>query len=132
MKINLSHNIKVAENILKGYWKEKPIKKFVKPKFKIVFISLKRKNSIDGFLYAYDINDGYFRNCIIDELTIKRKSDKEGIKSLLRKLIIYCKKEKIHDIICATIEKKDKIEINSFKEVGFLIEKGPIARWEEL
>jgi len=116
MKIEITSNIKEIDKKLKKYWGNKSDKSEPqKPEIKVIFISCKEKNEIGGFIYALDINDGYFRECIIDEMTIKEKDDKKCMEELLKKLIIYCKKEKI-DLIVDNLEEE---ESEVFKKLGF-------------
>jgi len=120
MKIKITSKIKEIGKTLDKYWGTKSNNKLPrKPKFKVVFIYCEEQGKIKGFLYAHDIDDGYFRDCIIDEMTVREKSDKKCIEWLLKKLIDYCKKEKI-SIICNSM---DKIEKGVFKKLGFIIEK---------
>jgi hypothetical protein len=122
MTTELSSDIKHIGKALDKYWNTKPDKKLPrKPKFKVVFIYSGEGNEIDGFLYAHDIDDGYFRDCIIDELTVKDKSDERCIEDLLKKLIAYCKKEKIP--IKTWVERKDKLEIKILRKLGFDVEE---------
>ena len=122
--IKVIHNIKEIDKILKIHWGKKASKeKPVKPKLKIVFIYHKEKNIVGGCLYAYDIHDGYFHDCMLDELVTgtEEKLNKEIATKLIKKLISYCKKEKIERII-TNHQKMDKKEISLFKKLGFEID----------
>ncbi len=98
-KIKLISDSKKIDSVLKKYWgKQASKKKIVKPKFKVILIYSESKNKINGYIYAHDINDGYFHWCVLDDLSTGEKFNAKISRTLIIKLINYCEKEKIESI----------------------------------
>lgn len=124
MVVRKISNIKKIDKILKKYWKESADKeKPVKPKFKVLLFYFEENGKMEGFLYVYDINDGYFHECIIDDLSTGEKFNNRIITKLFESLKIYCKKEKIEsiNINAGRYEYNCKSEIKLYKKLGFEI-----------
>lgn len=128
-KLKIISDIKKIDKILKKHWgarasKQKP----VKPKLKIVVFYLEEKEEVKAYLYVYDISDGYFHECILDDLVTgtEEKLNTKQAALLLKKLIDYCKKEKI-ERIRAKVDKDDKEELKLYKKFKFDIYTNQIS-----
>ena len=116
-KIKLIYDAKKMDFVLKKYWGKKYSKhKIKKPKFKILLIYCEEKNKVKGYLYAHDMDDGYFHWCVLDDLATEGKFDAEIAESLIIKLIQYCKKEKIESIEREITDSKER---KLFKKLNF-------------
>jgi len=129
METKAISKINEIDKVLKEHFGERASnEKFTKPKFKVVLFYAKEKNHVQGFLYVYDINDGYFRKCIIDDISTGEKFDKKCVEKLVKKLIAYCKKEKIEEIrvIAGRYEYPAKTELALYKKLGFEVNKNEV------
>lgn len=125
MKIKCTKDIKKINQILNEFWGED--NKCTEPSFIPVFLSAySNKTDLAGFLYAYDIDDGYYREIIIDDLYIKKSVRKKGYGTrLLSALLKYAKKQKINKIKVIT-EKTNLPAIKIYKNAGFKIKNESI------
>ena len=116
-RIISTSDTKRIDSVLKKYWGKGALKHKIKnPKFKILLIYCEEKNGIKGYIYAHDINDGYFHWCILDDISTGEKFDAKIAENLIRKLMQYCKKEKIESIECEITDAKEK---ELFKKLNF-------------
>lgn len=124
-KIVAISDINKIEKILKRFTlKKKADRRPLKPKLKIIFIYCEEGNKIKSYLYAYDIDDGYFRTCILDDIdTGGEKLIRKYAEKMVRSLISYCEKEYLD--IYATTGKfgYGKSEVDMYKKLGFAINK---------
>ena len=125
-KIVVISDIKKIEKVLKKWSLQKKFKedrKILKPKFQIIFIYCERNGKICSYLYAYDLEDGYFRTCILDDLDTGKKLNRKYAEKMIKSLISYCKKEDLD--ICVTIGKFEygNSELILYKNLGFKINK---------
>ena len=120
-KIKSTSDTKRIDSVLKKYWDKRASKhKIKKPKFKILLIYYEEKKEIRGYIYAHDINDGYFHWCILDDISTGEKFNEGITEDLILKLIQYCKKEKIESIECEITDAKER---ELFKKLNFRISK---------
>ena len=130
-KISLVSDIEKIDKILTKFsGGKKPQPRPMKPKIKIIFIYSKKNDKINGYLYAYDLSDGYFRECILDDLDTGSKFDIIIAKKLIKRLIAYCKKQGID--IFAVLGKYGygKAETELYRKIGFrIIKENKVANY---
>ncbi|MBU1252656.1 MAG: GNAT family N-acetyltransferase [Nanoarchaeota archaeon] len=130
MEIKVTSKKERIEKILKTHFGANATdEKFMKPRLKIMLFYAEEGKNILGFLYAYDLNDGYFRKCIIDDVSTGKKFDKKCAEKLVNKLIAYCKKEKIEAIgvNVGRYEYPAKTELALYKKLGFEVNKNEVS-----
>ncbi len=127
-KLKIANNIKEIDKILKGYWKDRASnEKPLKPKLKIIFVHFVGEGEDRGYIYAYDIDDGYFHDCILDDIVTgtKENLNEKVATKLIKKLIDYCRKKNI-ETIRANLSKNRKKEMNLFKKLNFEIDTNEV------
>lgn len=123
-KIGLVSDIKKIERVLKKFTiGERTDREPREPKLKIIFIYSEKSSKINGYLYAYDINDGYFRKCILDDLDTGEKLNIKCAEKLIKKLISYCKKEDMDIYTTLRSFEYGKSELDLYKKIGFKMNK---------
>jgi len=123
-KIVTISDIDKIEKILKRFTeKEKTYRTTLKPRLKIIFIYSEENNKINGYLYAYDIEDGYFRDCFLYDLDTGKKLIKKYADKMIRSLISYCKKEDLDIYATTGTFGYGKSELEVYKKLGFKINK---------
>ena len=120
MDVEIITNIGQINNRLNSFWgnKRKITKPFLRP---ILILAYTKENSPVGFLYCYDLNDGYFREIILDDLFIKRQFHGGKYDSLLINAIIkYAKEHSIERLVLYIKEDNSRLK-DMLKVAGFRI-----------
>lgn len=124
MIINVAFTTKIKRirRTLNKFWHE--INTGSNPTFLPVFLSACNKSGkLIGFLYAYDIYDGYYRELTIDDLFVKRAFRNKGVATqLMTRLLNYVGANKIKKVIVKTC-RHDLVTYKLYRKFGFKISK---------
>ena len=124
MEITLTKDIQEIDSILEKSGKDEDLKGkgYSKPHFIPLFFSIKNDGEIIGYLYAYDINDGYFREVILDDVLIEEEFQGRGFGiKLVEELKRYCKSVGLSEISLKVLGTNFK-GIKFYEKCGFVLD----------